>query len=32
MRNLQIAYLESGIANLDAPQDHIFFNDLQFCY
>ena len=24
MRNLQIACLESGIANLDAPQDHIF--------
>ena len=28
MRNLQIAYLESGIANLDAPQDHIFFSTI----
>ena len=27
MRNLQIAY-RSGIANLDAPQDHIFFSTI----
>jgi N-acetyl sugar amidotransferase len=28
MRNLQIAYLESGISNQDVPQDHIFFSVL----
>lgn len=28
MRNLQIAYLKSGIANQDVPQDHVFFATL----
>lgn len=28
MRNLQISYLKSGIANQDVPQDHIFFATL----
>ena len=26
MRNLQVAYLRSGVANQDVPQDHIFFS------
>ncbi len=28
MRDLQVAYLRSGIANQDAPQDHAFFASL----
>ena len=28
MRDLQLAYLHSGIANQDVPQDHIFFASL----
>ncbi len=28
MRDLQLAYLRSGIANQDVPQDHIFFASL----
>lgn len=28
MRNLQLAYLESGVCNQDVPQDHIFFSSL----
>jgi len=28
MRDLQLAYLKSGIANQDAPQDHAFFSSL----
>ncbi len=28
MRELQLAYLRSGIANQDVPQDHIFFSTL----
>lgn len=28
MRNLQVAYFRSGIANLDVPQDHVFFATL----
>ena len=28
MKDLQIAYLKSGIANQDVPQDHIFFSSL----
>jgi N-acetyl sugar amidotransferase len=28
MRDLQLAYLQSGIANQDVPQDHIFFASL----
>jgi len=28
MRELQLAYLRSGIANQDVPQDHIFFSSL----
>ena len=28
MRNLQLAFLESGTANQDIPQDHIFFSVL----
>ena len=28
MRELQLAYLKSGIANQDVPQDHIFFSSL----
>lgn len=28
MRELQVAYLRSGIANQDVPQDHIFFSTL----
>jgi N-acetyl sugar amidotransferase len=28
MRSLQLAYLRSGIANQDVPQDHIFFSTL----
>ena len=39
MRDLQVAYLKSGVANQDVPQDHIFFasqyhfavnNDIRF--
>lgn len=26
MRDLQVAYLKSGVANQDVPQDHIFFS------
>ena len=25
MKNLQLAYFRSGVANLDVPQDHVFF-------
>ena len=28
MREVQLAYLKSGIANQDAPQDHIFFSSI----
>ena len=28
MRDLQYAYLKSGVSNLDAPQDHIFASNL----
>ena len=28
MRDLQLAYLKSGIANQDAPQDHAYFSSL----
>lgn len=28
MRNLQLAFLKSGVANQDVPQDHIFFSTL----
>lgn len=28
MRDLQLAYLRSGISNQDVPQDHIFFSSL----
>ena len=28
MRDLQLAYLKSGISNQDAPQDHIFFSSI----
>jgi N-acetyl sugar amidotransferase len=28
MRDLQLAYLESGVSNQDVPQDHIFFSSL----
>lgn len=28
MRALQLSYLRSGIANLDVPQDHVFFANL----
>lgn len=28
MRELQLAYLRSGVANQDVPQDHIFFSTL----
>jgi aminotransferase len=28
MRELQLAYLKSGISNQDVPQDHIFFSSL----
>lgn len=28
MRDLQLAYLKSGISNQDVPQDHIFFSTL----
>jgi hypothetical protein len=28
MRDLQLAYMRSGIANQDVPQDHIFFSSL----
>ncbi len=28
MRDLQLAYLRSGISNQDTPQDHIFFSSL----
>lgn len=28
MRDLQIAYLRSGVANQDVPQDHVFFASL----
>ncbi len=28
MRNLQLAYLKSGVPNQDVPQDHIFFSTL----
>ena len=28
MRELQLAYFESGIANQDVPQDHVFFSSL----
>lgn len=28
MRNLQIAYLKSGVINQDIPQDHVFFAQL----
>jgi len=28
MKNLQIAYLKSGISNQDVPQDHIYFSTL----
>ena len=28
MRSLQLAYLRSGIANQDVPQDHVFFSTL----
>lgn len=28
MRSLQLAYFRSGIANLDVPQDHVFFATL----
>lgn len=28
MRELQLAYLNSGVANQDVPQDHIFFSTL----
>jgi len=29
MRDLQLAYLRSGISNQDVPQDHIFFSTLR---
>gem|GEM_PF-7011401 len=25
MKDLQVAYLRSGLANQDVPQDHLFF-------
>lgn len=28
LRRAQIAFLRSGLANLDAPQDHVFFSSL----
>ena len=28
MRDLQLAYLSSGIANQDVPQDHVFFSSI----
>ncbi len=28
MRELQLAYLKSGVANQDVPQDHVFFSSL----
>ncbi len=28
MRELQLAYMKSGIANQDVPQDHVFFSSL----
>lgn len=30
MRDLQISYLKSGIANQDVPQDHVFFATLYY--
>ena len=30
MKNLQLAYLASGISNQDTPQDHIFFQLYNF--
>jgi aminotransferase len=30
MRDLQIAYLRSGISNQDVPQDHVFFASLYY--
>lgn len=30
MKNLQKAYLNSGIANQDVPQDHVFFSNLYY--
>lgn len=30
MKNLQRAYLMSGIANQDVPQDHVFFSNLYY--
>ena len=29
MKNLQVAYLKSGISNQDVPQDHVFCGALQ---
>jgi N-acetyl sugar amidotransferase len=31
IRDLQIAFLRSGVANLDIPQDHVFFAALYRC-
>ena len=28
MKDLQVAYLKSGVANQDVPQDHVFFSSL----
>lgn len=28
MQDLQVAYLKSGLSNLDVPQDHVFFSSL----
>lgn len=31
MRDLQVAFLKSGVANQDVPQDHVFFAALYAC-
>ena len=31
MRDLQVAFLKSGVANCDVPQDHAFFGSLYDC-